>query len=82
MQTEAIGCIVRLYRADELKSATELKVGATVTIKVGRWRDRTAKIIEVLTDIQPSTANSQEQMLAPSVETAEGDRPQTFDESD
>ena len=67
LQTEAIGCIVRLYKADELKSATELKVGAIVTINVGRWRGQTANIIEVLTDIQPSTVSSQEreQILNP-----------------
>jgi hypothetical protein len=77
LQTEAIGCIVRLYRADELESTTELNIGTTVTIKIGRWLGRTAKIIEVLTDIQPSTTNSQKkQMLAPSIEIAEGDRPQ------
>ena len=60
LKNESIGCIVRLYQADELEFTTELGVGATVTIKVGRWRNQTAKIIEVLTDIQPSTSNSQE----------------------
>ena len=69
LQTEAIGCIVRLYQADELESTTELNVGATVTINVGRWRGQTAKIIEVLTDIQPSTIDRQERQLAPEPET-------------
>lgn len=65
LQTEAIGCIVRLYRADELESPTELHIGATVTIKVGRWRGQTANIIEVLTDIQSSTASSKKQPMLP-----------------
>lgn len=66
LQTEAIGCIVRLYRADELECAAKLHIGATVTIKVGRWRGQTANIIEVLTDIQSAKPDRPEQMLAPS----------------
>lgn len=65
LENESIGCIVRLYRADELESTTELHIGATVTIKVGRWRDRTANIIEVLNDVQSSTASSKKQPMLP-----------------
>lgn len=66
LENEDIGCIVRLYQADELESATELNIGATVTIKVGRWQGQTANIIEVLTDIQSAKPDRQEQMLVPS----------------
>lgn len=48
-----------------------MKVGAIVTIGVGRWLDRTAKIIEVLTDLQLSTSSREQQMLAPAELSAE-----------
>ena len=50
LETEDLGCIVRLYQAEELESTTKLNIGAKVVIKVGRWQGKTATISEILTD--------------------------------
>ena len=52
LETSESGHIVRLYRADEIKKITDLTVGATVKIEVGRWSGRTATIAEVLYEQQ------------------------------
>ena len=52
LKTSESGHIVRLYRADEIKKITDLTVGATVKIEVGRWSGRTAIIAEVLNEQQ------------------------------
>ena len=65
LETKNIGCIVRLYRTDELETHTELRVGELVTIKVGRWCDQTATIIEELTDIQLSEIKAQATPILP-----------------
>ena len=54
LETANVGCIVRLYRDDELESDSELTIGSSVTIKVGTLRGQTAKIVDVLTDLQVS----------------------------
>ena len=54
LETEDIGCIVRLYEREEIAANTEVKVGATVTINVGSLQGKTAKIVEILSDLQSS----------------------------
>lgn len=54
LETEKVGCIVRLYRGNELCSDHKLTVGSQVTIETGSLQGQTAKIIEVLTDLQSS----------------------------
>lgn len=58
LETEDLGCIVRLYQADELESTTELTVGATVKIKVGHRQGQIAKITAIMTDSQLSEVES------------------------
>lgn len=60
LKTENLGCIVRLYQADELESTTELTVGATVKIKVGHRQGQIAKISAIMTDSQLSEVESAE----------------------
>ena len=55
LETSRLGCIVRLYRAEELEIISDLTIGAMVRIKIGRWRNQTAKIIEVLNEQQFTT---------------------------
>ena len=57
LKTSESGHIVRLYRADEIKKITNLTVGATVKIEVGRWSGRTATIAEVLNEQQLNTSD-------------------------
>ena len=57
LETSESGHIVRLYRADEITKITDLTVGATVKIKVGRWSGRTATIAEVLNETQLYTSD-------------------------
>lgn len=52
LETLDTGSIVRLYRGSELESDSELTIGSPVTIKIGSLRGQTAKIAEVLTDLQ------------------------------
>lgn len=60
LTTQNLGCLVRLYRADELEATTEMTVGATVKIKVGRWHGQTATINEILTDRQTLMSEPEE----------------------
>ena len=55
LKTSESGHIVRLYRVDEIKKITDLTIGATVKIEVGRWSGRTATIAEVLNEQQLDT---------------------------
>lgn len=48
LEIARLGGIVRLYRAEELETISDLTIGAMVEIKIGRWQNQTAKIIEVL----------------------------------
>ena len=48
LETSELGCIVRLYRVEELEVITDLTIGSIVKIKVGRWQGQTAEIVEVL----------------------------------
>ena len=57
LETPNVGCIVRLYRGDELESDSELTIGSSVTIKVGTLQGQTAKIVDVLTDLQVLATN-------------------------
>ena len=52
LKTSKLGCIVRLYRVEELETITDLNIGSTVKIKVGRWRGQTATVIEILQEPQ------------------------------
>lgn len=58
LETSDTGSIVRLYRSSELESDSELTIGSLVTIKVGSLRGQTAKIAEVLTDLQTLEAEA------------------------
>lgn len=60
LSADRAGCIVRLYRDDELESNDGLAVGCSVTIKVGSLQGQSAEIIEVLTDSQPAEFESTE----------------------
>ena len=60
LKTSESGHIVRLYRADEIKKITDLTVGSTVKIEVGRWSGRTATIAEVLNEQQSDTSHHQQ----------------------
>ena len=60
LKTSESGHIVRLYRADEIKKITNLTVGATVKIEVGRWSGQTATIAEVLDEQQLTTSDRQQ----------------------
>ena len=60
LETPQLGCIVKLYHADELKAITNLTVGAIVEIEIGRWQGQTAKIIEVLNEQQLIKTDSQQ----------------------
>ena len=55
LETSQLGRIVRLYRAEELEIISDLTIGAIVKIKIGRWQNQTAKIIEVLNEQQFTT---------------------------
>ena len=52
LETSELSCIVKLYYAHELEATSNLTVGATVKIKIGRWQGQTAKIVEVLDEQQ------------------------------
>ena len=52
-----LGCIVRLYQAEELEVITDFTIGATVRIKVGRWQGQTAEIMETLIEEQLRTTS-------------------------
>lgn len=57
LETPQLGCIVRLYKAEELEIISDTTIGATVKIKVGRWQNQTAEIIEVLNEQQSIESN-------------------------
>ena len=61
LKTSESGHIVRLYRVDEIKKITDLTIGATVKIEVGRWSGRTATIAEVLNEQQLDTSHRQQE---------------------
>ncbi len=52
LETPQLGCIVRLYHIAELEIITNLDIGSTVKIKVGRWQGHTARIVDVLQEQQ------------------------------
>ncbi len=60
LESSELGCIVRLYHANELEATAKLTVGLTVRIKVGRWQGKTATIIEVLTEQLSSMTDNQQ----------------------
>ncbi|WP_052055511.1 DUF3102 domain-containing protein [Myxosarcina sp. GI1] len=65
LETANSGYLIRLYRADELETITNLNVGKTVKIKVGRRKGQTAKIVEILTDLQSTETDSEEVPMLP-----------------
>ena len=60
LESSELGCIVRLYHAGELEAITNLSIGATVKIKIGRWQGKTATISEVLNEQQSIMTDSQQ----------------------
>ena len=60
LETSALGSIVRLYQAEELEIITDLNIGSTVRIKIGRWQGQTATITEVLNEQQLIMTDSQQ----------------------
>lgn len=69
LETSQLGCIVRLYKAEELEIISDLTIGATVKIRVGRWQNQTAQIIEILNEQQLIESNSEPLNRVPSAQT-------------
>ena len=70
LEISDFGCIVRLYRAEELNANGDLTVGAVVKIMVGRLQGQTARIIDVLhegqlVEIEKQQINSESSDLEP-----------------
>ncbi len=66
LETPELGCIVRLYHAEELEAIAKLSIGATVRIKVGRRQGQTATIAEILSEqLSSNTDNRQTNLTFP-----------------
>ena len=61
LETSESGHIVKLYRADEIEKITDLTIGATVRVKIGRWSGQTATIAEVLNEQQLNKRDRQQE---------------------
>ena len=70
LETTQLGRIVRLYHAAELEAITDLNIGATVKIVVGRWQGQIATIAEILTEEQLSENKSNQITQTPSFSLA------------
>ena len=61
LETSESGHIVKLYRVDEIEKITDLTIGATVRVKIGRWSGQTATIAEVLNEQQSDKRDRQQE---------------------